>query len=68
MVVSSFSFQESSTACFAAVDWKVITDGNFQVVGNVKASSLDTLRTRKSLNKCQLGGPVSFAEMLAEIN
>ena len=43
-----------------------MTDGNFQEVGNVNASSADTLLTRKSLNKCQSGGPeFPFVEILA---
>lgn len=50
--VSMLSFHVLSILLLASLTWNATTDGTFHDTLNVRASSVLTDRTRKSLNKC----------------
>jgi hypothetical protein len=50
--VSRWFFHSLSILLLASFTWKATTDGTFQEELNVRASSVLTDRTKKSLNRC----------------
>lgn len=50
--VSSLSFHSLLSLLFAAFNWYTMTDGIFHAALKVNASTVDTGRTEKSLNRC----------------